>query len=445
MKQKFRHNFLKKIRFLIPAFSLLNPVHASCNPRDTLELNVAVERVLQQYPTVNLALEALSAADAKIGLARSGYLPNIDVSASYTRIGPVPSFDFPDFGHIQLYPENNYAANLNVQQTIYDFGKTSKRITVEKETKLISEEGVETVKQQLTRRVISLYYTILYIQEAIRIKDQQIDDLEKHLSVIEKKLETGSATDYEVLSTRVKLIASQTQKTDLETALSIQSAGLNSLLGQPEQTILIPSPVIFMPVPQEIQDSSIARALKNRSEIKMAVAHEKLMETRIELAKAENNPVILAFVSAGEKNGYVPDIGRIRTNYSAGIGLKIPLYDAARTRYSISLARSSLSGSRYEKDILVKDITNEVVENYQKEIASMRKLEQSDSQVQQALRAFELANRSYDAGAITNLDLLDAATSLSESRLMQLKARIDMLIGYYGLRLAEGQKLFPAQ
>jgi outer membrane protein TolC len=39
---------------------------------------------------------------------------------------------------------------------------------------------------------------------------------------------------------------------------------------------------------------------------------------------------------------------------------------------------------------------------------------------------------------ITNLDLLDATTSLSESNLRLLKARIDMLIGYYELLIAQG-------
>jgi outer membrane protein len=433
---------LRMILLFLSTLTLLNGVCAERNSADTLQLSAAVVKVLAQYPTISMAMEALNSADAKIGLARSGYLPNVDISASYTRIGPVPSFDFPSFGHIQLYPENNFNGALNVQQPIYDFGKTAKRVTSEQEAKNLTEEGIETVKQHLTYRVISLYYTILYIQEAIKIKDQQIDDLGKHFNVVEKMKETGSATDYEVLSTQVKLIASQTQKTDLETARNVQMAMLNTLLGQPENTVLILSAETVTPITSEVQDSSVVQALRNRSEIQAALAREKLMETRIDLAKAENNPVLQAYASAGGKNGFVPDIEKIRANYAAGIGIRIPLYDASRTKYNINLAKISLANSQYEKDYITREITNEVVDSYQKEIAAVKKVEQSDSQVQQALKAFELANRSYSAGVITNLDLLDATTALSESRLMLLKAKIDLLVGYYGLQLAEGRKLF---
>jgi outer membrane protein TolC len=98
--------------------------------------------------------------------------------------------------------------------------------------------------------------------------------------------------------------------------------------------------------------------------------------------------------------------------------------------------------SQYEKEIAQREITNEVVENYQKEIAALKKVDQSEFQVQQAERAYKLANTSYSAGVITNLDLLDATIALSESQLMLLKSRIDYLISYYGLQLAEGNQLF---
>ena len=366
----------------------------------------------------------------------------IDISATYSHIGPVPSFDFPSFGHIQLYPADNYAASLNFQQNLYDFGRTSTRIAVEQENKLYSEQSVEIVKQQLTKRVISVYYTLLYIQEAVKIKDQQIINLREHLTLITKKKETGSATDYEVLTTQVKLTAAESQKTDLESSLNIQSAFLNSLIGQPEKTKLIVSTSTTAPVTEIIEDSLIVKALNNRYEIKVATTREKLMQLRINMVKTDNKPILRAFASAGGKNGYVPELNKIKGNYSAGIGLRIPLYDASRTRYNVSLAKTSLQSLQYEKEITQREITTEVMEYYQKELAALKKVEQNEVQVKQARKAYELANTSYNAGVITNLDLLDATTALSESSLMLLKSKIDYLINYYGLQLAEGNLLF---
>jgi outer membrane protein len=442
MKYNVRYKSLKKIILILSALVAVISAKAASGTTDTLQLSDAIHQMLQQYPTISLAQEGLNASDAKIGLARSGYQPDIDATASYTRIGPVPSFDFPGFGHILLYPEDNYVASVNVQQTIYDFGKTANRVAVEEQGKTISEQNIDLVKEQLTKRLIGLYYTYLYVQEAYKIQNEKIANLQEHLTLIMKKRETGSATDYEVLSTQVKLAASEAQKTDQESSLNTMQALLNSFLGKPKNTALVVSAKTNAPILQDIQDSTISIALRNRTEIKQALTRIKLMEMRIDLAKSENHPSIKAYVSAGGKNGYVPDIGKFKADYSAGVGLRIPIYDASRTKYNVSLAKTSLLVSQHEQDVTSLQITNEVVEFYQKEMAGIRKVEQSEYQVKQAQKAYDLASTSYKTGVITNLDLLDATTALAESRLMLLKARIDLLVGYYELQMAEGQKLF---
>jgi outer membrane protein TolC len=431
-----------KTRFILLFIFFLLPATFAGNEPDSLRLSEAIQKVIEQHPTVQLSLEALKAADTRISLARTGYLPDVDVSASYSHVGPVPSFDIPNIGHIQFIPADNYSASLNAQQNIYDFGRTSKRIAAEMEGKQLGEEQVEVVRQNLTKRVISLYYTLAYTQEALKIKEQQIDNLKLHLERVVKKQETGSATDYEVLSTQVKLTAAETQRTELNSMLSIQLAILNTLLGVPSETPWMLSSSTSVPMVDATQDSVVAGALRERAEVKVAAAREELMKIRIDLARTENKPALRAFASAGWKDGYIPEINKLRGNYAAGLSLKIPLFDANRTKYNVMLAQSSLTNSVFEKDLAARDITNEVVEYYQKKIAAIHKVEQGEAQVRQAARAHELANTSFNAGAITNLDLLDATTVLSESRLMLLKARIDLLMNYYGLELAAGKKLF---
>jgi outer membrane protein len=441
LKCDIRYNHLKNIFIAFVAVIGIGQAYAAVPVSDTLQLEDAIIQMVKQYPTINLAIEGLNASDAKIGMARSGYLPDVDISAAYARIGPVPSFNFPEFGHIKLYPENNYTAGVNVNQTIWDFGRTSKRVSIEEEGRSMAEQNIELVKDQLIKRLIYVYYFLFYSQEAMKINDEQIQNLREHLDLINKKKETGSATDYEVLSTQVKLTAAEAQKTDLESNMTVQTAILNSFLGQPEGTKVVVSERTFVPMQQEIQDSTIAQALRNRMEIKMAEEHVKIMQLHIDLAKSDRNPTIRAYASAGGKNGYVPDINKFQANFSAGIGLRIPIYDASRTKNTISLAQSSFVSSQHEKDITALEVTNEVINYYQKELAATKKVEQTQSQVDQAKKAFDLANTSYAAGVITNLDLLDATTSLSESHLRLLKARIDLLIGYYELQIAKGTEI----
>ena len=106
---------------------------------DSLSLDKVINIVLQNHPSVKVAQEYVNFANAGIGLAKSGYFPNIDATASYTRLGPVQEMTLPGAGTFQLYPADNYAAGVNYYQTIFDFGKTSKNISFATENKNLNQ------------------------------------------------------------------------------------------------------------------------------------------------------------------------------------------------------------------------------------------------------------------------------------------------------------------
>jgi outer membrane protein TolC len=85
---------------------------------------------------------------------------------------------------------------------------------------------------------------------------------------------------------------------------------------------------------------------------------------------------------------------------------------------------------------------DEVVEAESNVMASQKKVEQSDLLLTQAIQAYKLAKVSYDLGAITNLELLEGSTNISESQLILLKAKIDNTVSLYKLKAAIGERLY---
>ena len=420
---------------------------ASTLKTDSLSLNQIINQVIQNHPSIKEAEEALNIADAKIGLATSGYFPNVDLSGSYTRINPVPQLDeslfFPGkTGKINMAPNNNYNAAINYNQTIYDFGKTGKNVKVENENKNLAEMSVEQVKQNMTLAATASYYTLLYLQEAIKIKDEELANLQKHLEYVQKKKETGSATQYEILSTQVRISNVESQKIDLETGRRVQLSVLNSLIGQPEYTELNIKKELNTQMPEIMQDSLVSYALKHRDEMRIAKEKSVIAELQYKLAKAQTNPTINLYGSAGEKNGYFPNVDSLNFNYSVGVSLKIPLFDATRKSNNVRLSKSNIQNSLYEIEITRRNITNEVVQSNANVISSGKKINQFTLQLEQAQKALKLAEINYESGAITNLDLLDAATSVSESRLQLLKAEIDNVSNIIKLKISLGYQLY---
>src|ERR1035437_3698595 len=161
--------------FTLPVIGLFSIGTTYSQPvvNDSLSLKSVISEVMQNHPLVKKAMEELTNADAKIGAAQSANLPNVDLVSSYTRIGPISEITLPDIGTFMLMPKDNYSAGVNVNQTIFDFGKTEKTISVEKQGKELNRQTVEQVKQKLSQVVIANYFTLIYLQEAIKIKDEQ--------------------------------------------------------------------------------------------------------------------------------------------------------------------------------------------------------------------------------------------------------------------------------
>jgi len=408
---------------------------------DSLSLPQILKQVLDTYPTVVKAQEAIQAAEAGISLAKSGYYPNIAGAAGYTRIGPVPDLTIPEMGHFSLAPNNNYNATVSIYGNIYDFDKTARNVTLEKSNRELSEKNVGLVRQRLTLLTSVSYYTLVYLQEAIRIKDNQISTLRQHLDFVTRKEQTGSATQYEILSTQVRLSNAGSQKVDLEASGQTQQAVLNSLMGHPVKTPVKVKVDFISSVPGISPDSLIIYALDHRNEMVMARLKEVHAQLYLRSVKVMDNPTLSAFVTGGVKNGYIPDLDKLTPNYAAGLGLSVPIFDATRRRNTIRLANSRISMARSDTDQESRDIAAEVYQNETSLLASLKKIDQGLLQVKQAREALNLAAVSFKTGAITNLDLLDAETALEESMVNLLRARTEYAINVVRLNISVGRPI----
>jgi outer membrane protein len=407
---------------------------------DSVDLQLVVKRVIETHPSVLKAQEAVNSMGAGVGLAKAGWYPEIDFGASYTRIGPVPSITIPNAGALDMAPANNYNTSLNIHQTLYDFSKTAKKVQVAESNKEIAEKNIDLVSQKLASWTIVNYYTLVYLQEAVHIKETQLGILEKHLDFVTRKKETGSATEYEILSTKVRISTAKNQKLDLETALDNELAVLNSLLGLPENTrIRVRSRFGIQPAGFR-SDSLINYAIEHRNELIIVDLHKKQAELHLESVKIENNPILSAFATGGFKNGYFPDLNQEKANYAAGFGLKIPIFTAYRHRNLLLMATSDINSIRQDVEQSRRDISSEVFQDAANLQASVRKIDQSELQLQQAEEARKLADLSFKAGTLTNLDLLDSESLEAESRLNLMRARTDYMINSAKLQIAIGKQ-----
>ncbi len=409
---------------------------------DSLTLTGILTEVIQNYPAIKKAQSDLVTSEAKVGLAKTAYLPDVNVSASYTFLGPTSSISIPNLGTFQLYPANNYSAMLNVSESIYDFGKTEKNITFEKQSKELAGLNIDQLKQKLSGMMVGNFYSIVFLQEAIRIKDEELATLKEHFHFVEKKAATGSATNYEILTTKVRISTNETQKADLLNALQIQLSQLNSFLGKPQNSNLKVKSELLSPQILASNDSLFSFAFDHRNEMKITRQKSAMADTRLKIASSQNNPSLNFFGSGGLKNGYLPDINVLTPNYAIGVGLKVPIFDASRSKYTKIIAQSEINGNVQETELARRNIVNEVVESKANAESALKKVTLSELQLQQTQQAYDLAEINFKAGAITNVELMFSFTAVTDSKLALLKTKIDYSISVLKLKIALGEQIY---
>lgn len=429
---------------LLPIALLLPPdtARAQGGPPDSLTLDDVVARVLATHPAVRQATQGVQAAEARIRGTQSAYYPGVDANGGYARVDPVASIDLPGQGAFRLYPANNYDAHVSVRQTVYDFGRRSTAVDYTRALGAAAEHRVTQVQSDLAFEAISLFYAILYLERSVAVQDEQIAALGQHLEVTQARLRTGSGTEFEVLTTEVRVATARSQRVDVSNALARARVRLRGLMGLSPDAPLPLAGTFPVSPPGLNADSLVTIALAQRPELVLAHDAEAAAEVQHRLAGLGKRPEVDLGVTAGFKNGYVPDLNTMTGNWRAGVQVRIPLFDGFLTRSRSEETRADLEAAREHTADLERRVATEVRQAVGDVGASLEKMQTSDLQVQQARAAVDMADARYGAGVITNLDVLDAQTSLEEAQLVWLRARYQFVLSRYELERALGTRVW---
>ena len=213
-------------------------------------------------------------------------------------------------------------------------------------------------------------------------------------------------------------------------------------MGLPENTYHPIKKIFTVQMPSVNPDSMIRYAEANRYEMKIARQKEVMLQSLYNFMKSSTSPTVNLFALGGGKNGYVPDLNVFKMNFVVGLGIKVPILDGKRNHNNLLIASSTMKSASYETESAHKLITNDVVESQSNLSSAQKKLDLAKIQLLQSEKQYSLAKVNYQAGAITNLELLDATTSLSDAKLQLVKARIDQAVSIYNLRIVLGDKIY---
>lgn len=430
---------MKNVFYTLLALGIVfTSASAQQSGKETLTLKEAVSLTMKNYPLIKQAEKGVDVANAKIKEQESFDYPLVNAEASYTRIGPIPSIGFPGAGSFELAPANNYDAHIGAFYNLYDFGKKESQMDFVQSYKKSATDNIELVKSNLAFAAVQTYYSILFLEQGIAINDTDVATLNEHINITNKKIESGTATDYDLLSTKVRLADYQNGKVTLTNQLNNQKIVLRHLTGLPEDSDIVVTGTLGLLTTNVNTDSLVAVAYDQRPEVKLALDKENTAKLKKSVVAKGDMPDVNVSLAWGLKNGYEPNLDAIRGNWAARIGVSVPVFNGFRTRNREEEANADISVSEINAQNIKQRIAAEVQKAAENVRSNLMQIKTAELKIDLAQQALNRARAMYASGVGTNLDLLDAETRLADARFLYLRATYENIMNTYELKKAVG-------
>ena len=410
---------------------------------DSLTLDGTLRSVLDANPAITTLDELANAATGRLAQTRTGFLPQVTGTATYTRIDPVVKLSLaPGAEPFQFNPNNNYDAHITAQYLLLDFGKSDATVKVAEAQLQTARDNVAVSRRDLAFNAAQVYYNILFMRESIRVQDAQIASLQAHRNEMQKRVEGGVSTRFDVTTTDVRITQAQNTKIDLQNQLRNQQVQLARLLHKPTQAdVPVKGRLAFVPQPVDV-DAELKKAYENRPEIKLAHDAETTANLQARLVERSNMPSLGVGAQVGAKNGYLPELNRIRPNTAGVVQLSVPIYDGNKNKNqrveALANARSAVARTQDTQEQIRADV-RQAANNLE---FSQARYDNAQQQIAQASDALTRARGRYRYGVGQNLDVLDAETQLALARLARAQAMYNYTLGQYQLKRATGEVIW---
>lgn len=404
-----------------------------------LTLGDAVRLTREHNPKALHAREGVNAADASVTRSRSAWFPQVSARAGYRYINPVS--EITAFG--KFMPNDNYDARIGAEMLLFDFGRTGRSVDLAKSGRSTASHQRDMALRELSLATVQAFYSVLFLDEAIRVQDKEITALRQNLDHMKKRYDEGVATRFDLLSTEVRLAEAGNRKIDLEAQLDNRRIDLRRLCGLDAKAPLELKGSIEVTKADLEATKAAAGAVEQRPELLIAMENSRAAQLRKSLAAKEGLPKIVGSASWGTTNGYQLDIDKMRTNVAAGVGLELPIFTGFRTSASTREAAAMMRAAGQERIDTEQMVRAEIGKSLNDLRSSAEKVGATSLQVSQADLAARHARVRYLNGLATTLDLLDAEARLAGSELANLQARYEYVLNSFAARRASGDLIIP--
>ena len=410
-----------KIRYLsiIVALLLVQGADAVATEPHSLALGEVLRLAKKVDHEISAAQMHEAAVESNISIARSGYLPTVDLDAIYSTGFPGSSGWLGIGGLVGSPYRSGPAFGLVAKETLWDFGRTSNAVEVAKHEAQASKNSTRVISYQVDQDASRLYF------ECVKYRSQSdtwgfvLEQAQLISREVKRFVSTGQRSIVEKYLAESQVEEALTAQADFQEHAQLVLKRLGLVIDIDIQQMTCPNiESLKTPEVQETPDQGLHPL------ITLAQEQAQAARARADAAKAGYLPELVGVASVGEMEN-----SRLvaKQDYAVGVGLVIPLFDGLKTTSEVAHARAIAA----EKEFLVQAGRDRVAQANAKfdELLNTSKgrMAHLDRELQLSKEGFGLARKRYLSFQGTLIDVRESLRNLTRTETQLTDSKTEFL------------------
>jgi outer membrane protein TolC len=452
--------------------TLLPASPAASAEKLSLTLDEAVEIALAENKTLAIADAQTEAAEARVGQARSAFLPALTASASYTRLDEapyisaggigdmfeplmVPFQDLVDNGYldpstleglggtgsdkIYIGDDDIYTVGLHVRQPLFTGGAIIGGYQAAKHYSNAVDWSEVRTRDEVTYRVSEAYYTMIRAVAALDVMEDSVAQLEGYLTDLENLFEAGMLLEKDVMAVRVQLSNAKLGRNAAAHAIQLAMAGLAFEMGIDTATeIEALDPLEAAAFPDSDLEAWKSVALEERPDLKALGETVQVADRGVTIARSEYWPdlVFLGNYSWDRPNREYEQ--EFYGHWDLTVALEMNVFDWGRVVNSVRESKSQLTQAEEGYAIMEDAVRLDVQASYLEREQALEAVSIAEAGLEAAREGLRVTYETFQSGMALNREVLDAQAEFTRASLSRIQSVTNLRLAEARLELASG-------
>lgn len=347
------------------------------------------------------------------------------------RVGCPPGSPFGgiDFSSAGFGAENTYNLGLNASWTVFTGGRLEAQQRVARAGREVAEIGLTSAGAQLRLDVTQAYFDAQLADQLLDIAQATLAQAEETLRLTELAERVGRQSEFEVLRARVARDNQRPVVIQRRTQRDLAYDRLRILVDLPEgQPLTLTTPLDGAAPPMGVAADTVAG---DRVPVRQAEQQLVVQRAQLTVARSQRLPNVSLTSQYGQvafSSDPLPGFDSFRDNWNVGASLQIPVFTGGRIRGDVLAAQAGVEEAEAQLQQVRELVTLDTRSALAQLEGARATWEATQGTVEQARRAYGIAEIRFREGISTQIELTDARILLEQARTNLASAARDLQV-----------------